>query len=449
MNDLQNVKERIAECLASNIKAYDLEIVCASYGLDGIDRDSAWRSKRICVLNALKNKLDDEIFILVRKIIKDYSCIDLTKVAYNYFDRCIFEVSSITRRELLDRFLFKEKFVEIDQLTGLLSEVWELESMPSTDSRLSNAKDDITQHMVTNYDWEFDFLFEEYLEFFYVSDKKLIRLIETIVHPRFNKNSSQKKLVDCLNIIIAKDGLRLEQVGEKEGHAIFKCLSLNEGVKSSVKNLIFASSLYKPEIVISDALANDIKIVKNEEYCLVYDLAVKPDGLLWRDLVIWWSKRNSFEDLVISGRSLYKRLFESLNSAPEKLIFKFYFEKFHKKLGEKLPALIPQVYLHYDPYTLKSLQGEKRLPRQRMDFLLLLPNKNRVVLEVDGKQHYSEGEKSSPRLYSEMVSEDRSLRLRGYEVYRFGGYELDKDLGRPDSVLSNFFENLFQKHNIF
>lgn len=111
MNDLQNVKERIAECLASNIKAYNLETVCASYGLDGIKLDSAWSSKRACILNALKNKLDDYVFILVKKIIKDYDCISLAKAAYSYFDQCIFDVSSVTRRELLDEFLSKKKFI--------------------------------------------------------------------------------------------------------------------------------------------------------------------------------------------------------------------------------------------------------------------------------------------------------------------------------------------------
>lgn len=46
------------------------------------------------------------------------------------------------------------------------------------------------------------------------------------------------------------------------------------------------------------------------------------------------------------------------------------------------------------------------------------------MIEVDGKQHYAEGDAASPRLSAEMVSEDRRLRLAGYEVYRFGGWEL-------------------------
>jgi very-short-patch-repair endonuclease len=82
--------------------------------------------------------------------------------------------------------------------------------------------------------------------------------------------------------------------------------------------------------------------------------------------------------------------------------------------------------------------------RERMDFLLLLPHGVRIVLEVDGKQHYPEGDTASPKLYSEMVSEDRRLRLRGYEVYRFGGYELS----RPGAagMLREFFDELLTQY---
>jgi hypothetical protein len=65
-----------------------------------------------------------------------------------------------------------------------------------------------------------------------------------------------------------------------------------------------------------------------------------------------------------------------------------------------------------------------------MDFLILFSSRHRVVLEVDGKHHYANGDTASPALYSEMVSEDRRLRLAGYEVYRFGGTKL---------IVGNFF----------
>ncbi|MEU0204313.1 MULTISPECIES: hypothetical protein [unclassified Streptomyces] len=76
------------------------------------------------------------------------------------------------------------------------------------------------------------------------------------------------------------------------------------------------------------------------------------------------------------------------------------------------------------------------------------------MIEVDGAHHYgikkpigADGRTTytaSPRLYSEMVAEDRRLRLAGYEIYRFGGWELT----RPDSpqIISDFFTELLARH---
>ncbi|MEZ4673915.1 MAG: hypothetical protein R2932_06680 [Caldilineaceae bacterium] len=87
------------------------------------------------------------------------------------------------------------------------------------------------------------------------------------------------------------------------------------------------------------------------------------------------------------------------------------------------------------------------MPRQRMDFLLLLPNKIHVVIEIDGKQHYSENGEASPRLYAEMVKEDRRLRLDGYEVFRFGGYEFfGMNQKQIDLLVSEFFTSLFNRY---
>ena len=81
-----------------------------------------------------------------------------------------------------------------------------------------------------------------------------------------------------------------------------------------------------------------------------------------------------------------------------------------------------------------------------MDFLLLFSNQGRVVIEIDGKHHYAINDQVSPRLYAEMVAEDRTLRLAGYEIYRFGGYELQ----RPEDahVVIAFFNALFQRHSV-
>ena len=47
-----------------------------------------------------------------------------------------------------------------------------------------------------------------------------------------------------------------------------------------------------------------------------------------------------------------------------------------------------------------------------------------------------------------MVAEDRRLRLAGYEVYRFGGAELDPDDPQTGPRLRAFFEALLERHRV-
>ena len=48
------------------------------------------------------------------------------------------------------------------------------------------------------------------------------------------------------------------------------------GVGTPAKNLIFTANGPKPELVLRDAVNNDIEIVRNAEYCLVYDQPILP-----------------------------------------------------------------------------------------------------------------------------------------------------------------------------
>lgn len=227
------------------------------------------------------------------------------------------------------------------------------------------------------------------------------------------------------------------------------------GVDGQPKNIIFASSGPKPEIVLSDALNNVIEIVAHGEHCLVYDRPLTDSGLTWGELVAWWASMHG-EDReasldVDTAHDLYRRLEASLaGNDAEKLVFRTYCERYRGEQGLQVPALLPQVYLHFDPLTSrqrKLLGRADYLGRERMDFLLLLPNHVRVVIEVDGKQHYAEGELASPSRYAEMVAEDRRLRLSGYDVYRIGGYELTSRRVASD-MLRQFFDGLFMAHGV-
>jgi hypothetical protein len=237
------------------------------------------------------------------------------------------------------------------------------------------------------------------------------------------------------------------QFGAEHLATVLERLSAH-GVAGDLKNLIFGADGPKPRIVLRDAINNVIEIIENAEYCLVYDRPLGENGLTWGELVDWWTEGARHPPAPRqAAHDLYARLSRSLANDAEKFFFRTYCARYAHAAGTDVPALLPQVYLHYDPYV-RSQLGDRpgQLTRQRMDFLLLLPRRARIVLEIDGVQHYSDDGAPSPQRYAAMVSEDRALRLARYEVYRFGGHELARRGPAAAAMLDSFFDQLLALH---
>ncbi|WP_051556555.1 AbiJ-related protein [Alkalihalobacterium bogoriense] len=278
---------------------------------------------------------------------------------------------------------------------------------------------------------------------------RLNTIVEQAIHPRqyINSNVNIKEIVNKLNEFLTFDGYEIIPNGNDYS---IKHNKLNPS--GEIKNLIFASDGPKPEIILKNTLTYEIEVVANKQHILIYDHPITPDGLTWSELSDWYSKKFNINQHIDS--SLHHRLWRSLGSDAERFFYQKYYDTYDFTLYKNLPVLIPQVYLHYDPYTIKQLNGNSRIPRQRMDFLMLLPENEKVVIEIDGKHHYTKdnSKESCTIKYAEMVSEDRKLRLDGYEIYRIGGYELmysnqhEEEMAK--NVVTNFFEQLFKKHKI-
>ncbi len=123
------------------------------------------------------------------------------------------------------------------------------------------------------------------------------------------------------------------------------------GVDGQVKNIIFASTGAKPEIVLCDAINNVIEVTRNGEFCLVYDRPLTPAGLTWGELLDWWAAQSGQDKTADAAKvGLYKRLLESVRGNPaEEAVFRAYYRRFQGRNAETQPALLPQVYIHYDP----------------------------------------------------------------------------------------------------
>ena len=354
-------------------------------------------------------------------------------------------ITEITRRDVAR--VFEDDLAGERPLLEMVERLFELQSPieslfgPSGKS----LRDQIERHMVRNPgDWSVEDLFLK-IGALQCSRARFAALIEAAVHPLARRGEAQATTVAAVNQVLARDGYELAPCGEESGYPIFRLQPVARGVRGRPKNLIFASRGPKPEIGFADAINNDIVILSGADSCLVYDRPIGADGLLWSQLVDWWARHpeGGTED---PAARLGARLQQSLASDAERKLFATYFKHFRPTLGAALPALIPQVYLHYDPAVVKTLSRRLPLPRQRMDFLLLLPRRQRVVLEVDGSHHFSRDGQPSLAAYAEMVSADRELRLAGYEVYRFGANEL---VGSgAEHRIRDFFDKLFRLHAV-
>lgn len=322
---------------------------------------------------------------------------------------------------------------------------------------------DIARHMDSFKDWDFWYLFNDILELTHVPDEKFIYFCEQYVHPIMNRSffdeeneervDVTKKCIIAINKRLSELGLMLRATNETNGISIYKVVPTTQSVSEPIKNIIFAAK-YKPDIVIDDALSNSI-MVANANGALVYDQGIPADGIRWNTLAQWYSSLENDNN----EKKMAHYFYDCLDSDAEKLFYKGYIE-YIKKNGKHLPALIPQVYLYYDPKK-KTEREIKVFEHQKMDFMMVISTNQRIVIEIDGIQHYAEDSTApgtqfkryaSAQRYAEMMKAHREMVLVGYDVYRFGGRELwVNDANTEESILdmvSGFFDALFEKYGV-
>ncbi|MEV6653934.1 hypothetical protein [Streptomyces sp. NPDC051219] len=365
------------------------------------------------------------------------------------------EIPKRARRELARALDLSELAQHHDRFLQLLDRFWITEEQGLGLEHLLNGmrpvtlRDRIERHVFRNPgDWSAEDLFEN-LGMFKAGDARFACFLEGLVSADVLLDENlQETTVSTINGHLLAAGIELRQTGSDGGYPLFTMVSARLHGNRRPKNIIFAS-LRKPDIRFRSSVDNDIEIVGGHpDDTLVYDREIPAAGLRWRDLHAWWQDTRKISSETAARADLYERLLKSLpaNSPGQKNLFRAYHTALPPSVDD--PALLPEVWLHWDHKTVQD-RGPEALLRSRMDFLLLLPHGQRVVLEVDGSQHYTRDRGRTPDTakYAEMVAADRDLKLRGYEVFRFGHDEL-KRLDDAQALLLQFLPDMFRHFRV-
>ena len=226
-------------------------------------------------------------------------------------------ITEVTRRRLIEGLgQRRTAWSGVLDEAEFLGRLYDLDALPSTDSRFSSARGDVYQHRVLNpFEWEDDWIFSDPRFGLADSDDALVRFLAEMLHPAVRTDLPEvEELRAFLNSVLIHDGYEIIQTDDISGAPVFEGRRTGSGVRGSMKNIIFAAVGPKPVIVIDDAVNNALRIVKNENNCLIYDRPLGARGLTLRALADWWADREKLtgqpEHTIWS--SLYGRLVRSI-----------------------------------------------------------------------------------------------------------------------------------------
>lgn len=153
-------------------------------------------------------------------------------------------LTEITRRDIFDILrigIIDEEsrsgysyFSMREEEIGFLARLFELDSLPSSDSRFRNARRDILQHTVNNNDWTGIWVKDDNRFLLNCSDEILLDFLAELFHPVVRDDGLPwRKLLDELNNLLEADGFELIETGQISGRSVFGWHKLGDWQKVS------------------------------------------------------------------------------------------------------------------------------------------------------------------------------------------------------------------------
>lgn len=134
------------------------------------------------------------------------------------------EISEATRRDIFDLIVL-ENVVWSGRLEepDFLARLFDLKSLPSTDSRFNDAYGDIWQHRVNNYDWDEFWVFSDTrFNLLHGEDEVFLRFLCETIHPVVRTDQEEiERLRQGYNLLLRNDGYEIVQKMKMGGRSIY------------------------------------------------------------------------------------------------------------------------------------------------------------------------------------------------------------------------------------
>ena len=121
------------------------------------------------------------------------------------------KITKITRRailEVLDTYMTTDFYGRLNEVE-FWERVFNLEKLPSTDSRYPNMTGDLYQHRINNDDWEDNWYIDKF-DLLDTEDAKFLKFLAEFFHPEVRAtNWNTKRVLATINKNLAMDGVKL------------------------------------------------------------------------------------------------------------------------------------------------------------------------------------------------------------------------------------------------
>ena len=134
------------------------------------------------------------------------------------------KITELTRRDIIDA-IFVEKVNWSGRLeeSEFLSRLFDLQKLPSTDSRFPNAAGDIWQHRVNNFDWDEGWVFyDDRFNLKHGDDEVFLRFLCETLHPVVRPDATEsERMCQMFNQYLRNDGFELVEKTRMSGRPVY------------------------------------------------------------------------------------------------------------------------------------------------------------------------------------------------------------------------------------